>query len=64
VDPEFDLLLAHLNQEDLEFLAQLMESGKMTSVIDRTYALDEVPDAIRHSETGRARGKIVVSLVQ
>ena len=43
-------------------LTELLESGKVVPAIDRRYALQEVPDAIRYLETGRARGKVVVTL--
>jgi NADPH:quinone reductase-like Zn-dependent oxidoreductase len=48
--------------EDLHSLKTLIESGKVTPVIDRTYPLDEVPDAIRYLHEGHARGKIVIGL--
>jgi len=54
------VLLASMNREDLEVLRELMEAGRVTPVIDRSYAFDQLPDAIRHVETGRARGKVVV----
>jgi NADPH:quinone reductase-like Zn-dependent oxidoreductase len=38
-----------------------MESGKITPVIDRLYNLNEVPEAIRYLETGRARGKVIIT---
>ncbi len=47
---------------DLERLAQIIDAGDLTPVIDRTYPLDEVPDAMRHLEAGKARGKIVISV--
>jgi NADPH:quinone reductase-like Zn-dependent oxidoreductase len=43
-------------------LAALLESGKVTPVIDRRYPLAEVPEAIRYLETGRARGKVVITV--
>jgi NADPH:quinone reductase-like Zn-dependent oxidoreductase len=43
-------------------LADLMQAGKVTPVIDRRYKLSEVPAAIRYSEEGRARGKIIIDL--
>jgi NADPH:quinone reductase-like Zn-dependent oxidoreductase len=52
------------NKDDLETLRQLLEAGKLTPVIDRSYALHEVPDALRYLETGRARGKVVVTVAQ
>lgn len=60
--PEVVGFIAHLNAEDMTVLADLMAAGKVTPVIDRAYALHEVPDAIRYSEAGRARGKIIISV--
>jgi NADPH:quinone reductase-like Zn-dependent oxidoreductase len=39
-----------------------MEQGKVTPVIDKTYKLSKAAEAMRHLETGRARGKIVIQL--
>jgi NADPH:quinone reductase-like Zn-dependent oxidoreductase len=50
------------NHEDLLVLGELIESGKVTPVIDRTYPLSEVPEAIRYLEEGHARGKVVISV--
>ena len=52
--------LAEITQPDLQYLAGLMASGKVRSVIDRRYQLKEVADAIAYSESGRARGKIII----
>lgn len=46
---------------DLERLTTLIESGKVTPSLDRTYPLDEVPDAMRHLTTGQVRGKIAIT---
>jgi NADPH:quinone reductase-like Zn-dependent oxidoreductase len=46
----------------LVVLKELIEAGKLTPVIDRTYPLSESADAIRYLETGRARGKVVISV--
>jgi NADPH:quinone reductase-like Zn-dependent oxidoreductase len=54
--------IAKLNKEDLILLKELLEAGKLTSVIDRTYPLRETPDAIRYLEKGRARGKVVITV--
>jgi NADPH:quinone reductase-like Zn-dependent oxidoreductase len=48
--------------EDVAFLTDLIETGKITPVIDRTYPLSEVPEALRYQEEGRARGKIVITV--
>jgi len=50
-----------VNQADLLTLTELIESGKITPVIGRTYPLDQVPEAMRHLEQGHARGKIVIT---
>lgn len=62
VDEKIVTLLARLEPEDLGFLAELMQAGSMTPVIDRRYPLEKVPEAIRYSEAGRARGKIVINV--
>jgi NADPH:quinone reductase-like Zn-dependent oxidoreductase len=52
-----------LNHNDLAYLAGLMQSGKVTPVIDRTYkSLSEVPDALQYLEEGHARGKVVITM--
>jgi NADPH:quinone reductase-like Zn-dependent oxidoreductase len=62
VGQNFVMLLAKLNKEDLIILGDLMQTGKVKPVIDRRYRLSEVTAAIRYSEEGHARGKIVVDL--
>ena len=54
--------LARLTQKDLGTVADLMQAGKVTPVIDRSYQLSEVPAAIRYLEQGHARGKVVIAL--
>ncbi len=48
-------------QEDVAFLKELIDVGKLAAVIDRRYTLSEVPDALRYLETGNARGKVVIT---
>ena len=50
------------NAADLIVLTELVESGKVTPVIDRTYPLREVPAAIRYLQEGHARGKVVITV--
>jgi NADPH:quinone reductase-like Zn-dependent oxidoreductase len=50
------------NREDLQFLNELIEADELTPVIDRTYSLIEIPEAIRYLEEGHARGKVVVTV--
>ena len=47
---------------DLERLTELIEAGTVTPSIDRTYSLDQAPEAIRHLEAGRARGKVAITM--
>ncbi len=62
VDEEFKMLLASMDHDDLELLARLMQQGDVTPVIDRRYPFNELADALRYSEDGHARGKIIVSI--
>jgi NADPH:quinone reductase-like Zn-dependent oxidoreductase len=59
---KFGMMLAELRKEDLATLAALMQSGKLTPVIDRTYKLSDVAEALRYLEKGHARGKVVVTV--
>ncbi|WP_290116122.1 NAD(P)-dependent alcohol dehydrogenase [Actinomadura sp. DC4] len=47
---------------DLERLTGLIESGAVTPSVDRTYPLDQVPEAMRHLDAGKARGKIAIAV--
>jgi NADPH:quinone reductase-like Zn-dependent oxidoreductase len=62
VGQELVMLMAQQSAEDLEALAALADSGQLKAKIDRRYALEEIADAIRYSETGRARGKIIIEV--
>ena len=62
VSQKLGSFLASENGEDLTALRTLIESGKLTPVIDRTYQLSETPEAIRHVREGRARGKVVITI--
>jgi NADPH:quinone reductase-like Zn-dependent oxidoreductase len=61
VSQKIGMILAELNHDDLAFLADLMQSGKVKPVIDRTYKLSDVPEAIKYVEQGHARGKVVIT---
>jgi NADPH:quinone reductase-like Zn-dependent oxidoreductase len=54
--------IANANTEDLAIIRELIETGKVTPVIDRCYQLSEVREAIRYWEEGHARGKVVITL--
>jgi NADPH:quinone reductase-like Zn-dependent oxidoreductase len=61
VGQKLGTFIATQKQDDLMVLKELIESGKVTPVVDRTYSLAEVPDAIRYLEQGHARGKVVIT---
>ena len=62
ISQQMGMMLADANQKDLTVLADMMQSGKVKPVIDRTYKLSEVPQAIRYLEQGHARGKVIISV--
>src|SRR5215211_9030139 len=55
-------LASEPNQADLQFVTDLIEAGKITPVIDNTYPLSDVPDAMRYLHEGNARGKVVIAV--
>ena len=61
ISQKMSMMMAQGNKDDLTILADLMQSGKVKPVIDRTYKLNEVPQAIAYVETGRARGKVIIN---
>ena len=62
VSQQMGMMMADPSQKDLTVLADMMQSGKVKPVIDRTYKLSEVPQAIRYLEEGHARGKVIISV--
>ena len=54
--------VAKPNKNDLNFLKELIETGKIKPVIHRCYALSEVPDALRYFGEGHALGKVVIMM--
>jgi NADPH:quinone reductase-like Zn-dependent oxidoreductase len=62
VSEKFIAYIAAFNKEDMTVLAGLLQSGKMTPVIDKTYKLNQAADAVRYLETGHARGKVVITV--
>ena len=50
------------NSADVDFLKELLGAGKLVPVIDRSYPLSEVAEAIRYLEEGHARGKVVITV--
>lgn len=62
VSQRLTVFLAQQRREDLAFLRDLIEAGKLTPVIDKTYPLTAVAEAVAHLETGHAKGKVVISM--
>lgn len=54
--------LSKRSKDDLIVLKELIEAGKVTPVIDRSYPLSEVPEAMRYLEARHARGKVVITV--
>ena len=62
VSQKLGTFVARQNREKLIVLKELIEAGKVTPVIGKTYPLSEVPEAMRHLEEGHARGKVVITV--
>lgn len=56
------MFMGRVRTSDLMFIAEMIQTGKLRPVIERTYPLADTADAIRHLETGHARGKLVVTV--
>ena len=64
IGQKFVAYIASFNQKDMMTLAELLQSGKIKPVIDRTYKLSEVSKALWYLQEGHARGKVVLSVEQ
>jgi NADPH:quinone reductase-like Zn-dependent oxidoreductase len=62
VSQKLGFLGAKENGADLSALGELLESGKVTPAVDRTYPLSEATAAIRYLEEGKARGNVVIAV--
>jgi NADPH:quinone reductase-like Zn-dependent oxidoreductase len=62
VSQKLVFILADVTQDDLALLRDMSQAGKLTSVIDRSYKLNQAADAIRYVEAGHARGKVVITM--
>ena len=54
--------IAKYNQKDLIHIRELLESGKVVPVIEKSYPLNEVSFAMRYLVDGHARGKVVIQI--
>jgi NADPH:quinone reductase-like Zn-dependent oxidoreductase len=62
VSQNLRMVVASTKAADLQFLTELIEAGKVAPVIDKTYPLSQVADAIRYLHAGHARGKVVITV--
>jgi NADPH:quinone reductase-like Zn-dependent oxidoreductase len=62
VSQRLRMLASKPGQQDLQTLRELLEAGKLTPVIDRTYPLGDVPEAMRQMVEGHTRGKLVITV--
>ena len=62
VRQSFRVFVATMHKSELQHLAELVEAGKLSPIIDRTFPLSEAANAIRYMEDGHARGKVVVAV--
>ena len=62
LSPKFTFFIAKLSQDDLQALCELIETGKVTPVIEKRYQLSELAEALAYLEQGHARAKLIVTL--
>jgi NADPH:quinone reductase-like Zn-dependent oxidoreductase len=62
VSQQMGMMMAEMKQSDLQYFADQMQNGKLKPVIDRTYKLSEIQQAIAYVEEGHARGKVVINI--
>src|SRR5438128_5575909 len=62
VSQQMGMMMAEMKQSDLKYFADQMQNGKLKPVIDRTYKLSEIQQAIAYVEEGHARGKVIITV--
>ena len=63
VGQDYGTLMGDVNRtQDLDALAELIKSGQVTPIVDRTYALADTAEAMRYLEQGHARGKVIIRI--
>jgi NADPH:quinone reductase-like Zn-dependent oxidoreductase len=62
VSQKLGTFISSENNVDLATIRDLIEAGELTPLIDRTYPLGEVPDAIRYLQDGHVRGKVAITV--
>jgi NADPH:quinone reductase-like Zn-dependent oxidoreductase len=64
ISQKMGMMMAEIRQEDLAAMRDLMRAGKVTPVIDRTYPLSQIAEAMKYLEAGHARGKVIITVAQ
>jgi NADPH:quinone reductase-like Zn-dependent oxidoreductase len=64
ISQKMGMMLAEIHQDDLTKMSELMQAGKVTPVIDRTYPLSQIREAMKYLEAGHARGKVILTVEQ
>jgi NADPH:quinone reductase-like Zn-dependent oxidoreductase len=59
---KLEMMMTKRNKQDLLYLKELLESGKITPIIDRLYPLSQAAEAVRYLEQGHAKGKVVITV--
>ena len=62
VNQKMGMMMAQMKQTDLQWFAEQMQNGKIKAVIDRTYKLSEIQQAVAYVEQGHARGKVIITV--
>ncbi len=62
VSQKMGMFMADITKSDLAILGDMMQTGKVKAVIDRTYPLSQIAEAMRYLEAGHARGKVVIEV--
>jgi NADPH:quinone reductase-like Zn-dependent oxidoreductase len=64
ISQKMGMMLAEIRQDDLTKMSELMQAGKVTPVIDQTYPLSQIREAMKYLEAGHARGKVILTVEQ
>ena len=60
----YSFLFMQPNGQQLSEISKLVESGKINPIVDKTYELSEIKDAFQYVNTGRAKGKVVLKIIE